>query len=79
MYVQLDRLEDGRWTVLLPYPEGGHTFEVPARTLPEGASPGDVFGMSFAKDEAETGKARQTNRALMDELLGREKNGRDDR
>lgn len=74
MYVQLDRFEDGRWAVLVPYPEGGKTFDVPSRTLPEGASPGDVFRMDFELDAVRTERASSGSESLMDELLGRSHN-----
>lgn len=72
MRVQIDRFEDGGWTVVSIYPEGKKTFDVPRGTLPEDASPGDVFDVRFERNEEETEKNSAENRKLMDELLGRD-------
>ncbi|BBL79143.1 hypothetical protein RxyAA322_09970 [Rubrobacter xylanophilus] len=70
MRVQLDRFEDG-WAVLLLYPEGRRSFSVPREILPEGAAPGEVFGVRFERDAAETARCAAQNRRLLEELLGR--------
>src|SRR5215208_7353072 len=40
MRVQIDRFEDNGWAVLLPYPEGRKSFDVPRELLPEEVSAG---------------------------------------
>ncbi len=70
MRVQLDRFEDGEWAVLLLYPDGGRSFDVPRELLPVGASAGDVFEVGFERDGAETERLAAENRRLMDGLLG---------
>jgi hypothetical protein len=70
MRVQIDRFEDDGWVVLLLYREGKRSFDVPRELLPEGASPGDVFEVSFERDRVETERIARENRRLMDELLG---------
>jgi len=72
MRVQLDRFEDNGMAVLIPYPEGRQTFDVPRDFLPEWAAPGDVFDVRFEKDAEETDRMLNENRRLMDELLGRD-------
>ena len=72
MRVQVDRFEDNGMVVLLPYPEGRRSFDVPRELLPREAKPGDIFEMSFAYDRRETGRMADENRRLMDELLGRD-------
>src|SRR5215218_8259168 len=54
MRVQIDRFEDNGWAVLLLYPDGKRSFDVPRELLPAGASPGDVFEVRFEHDRAET-------------------------
>jgi hypothetical protein len=71
MRVQLDRYEDNEMAVLLVYPEGRLSFDVPRAMLPDEASPGDVFDVRFEKDEGETDRMLRENRRLLDELLGR--------
>lgn len=71
MKVQLDRFEDKGFAVLLPYPDGKRTFDVPREALPADAAPGDVFTVSFDHDPEESGRLGRENRRLMDELLGR--------
>ena len=72
MRVQIDRFEDNGWAVLLLYPDGKRSFDVPRELLPAGASPGDVFEVRFEHDRAETERLAEENRRLMDELLGEE-------
>ena len=72
MRVQIDRFEDNEWAVLLVYPDGRRSFDVPRELLPTGASAGDVFEVRFDHDRAETRRPAQENRQLMDELLGDE-------
>lgn len=72
MRVQLDRFEDNGMAVLLLYPEGRQSFDVPRELLPENARAGDVFVASFACDREETERMAAENKRLLDELLGRE-------
>ncbi|HZY65255.1 MAG TPA: DUF3006 domain-containing protein [Rubrobacteraceae bacterium] len=72
MRVQLDRFEDNGWAVLLPYPAGDKTFDVPREALPADAAPGDVFAVRFEPDLNETRRLADENRRLMDELLERD-------
>ena len=71
MRVQVDRFEDNGMAVLLIYPEGRRSFDVPRELLPREARPGDVFEVRFARDVGETERMAKENRRLMDELLGR--------
>lgn len=71
MRVQIDRFEDNGWAVLLAYPAGRRSFEVPREMLPEGAASGDVFDVRLYRDRAETERLAEENRRLMDDLLGR--------
>lgn len=72
MRVQIDRFEDNGMAVLLPYPEGQRSFDVPRELLPQEAKPGDVFEVSFVRDRRETERMADDNKRLMDELLGRD-------
>lgn len=72
MRVQLDRFEDNGWAVLLPYPTGDRTFDVPREMLPAGSAPGDVFTVRFEPDRDEAARLADENRRLMDELLRRD-------
>lgn len=72
MRVQIDRFEDNGWAVLLTYPGGTKSFDVPRELLPSGASPGDVLNMRFEHDPGETRRIAGENERLMDELLGRD-------
>ncbi len=58
--------------VLMLYPEGRRSFDVPRELLPEGSRAGDVFEVSFAHDPQETGRMAAENKSLLDELLGRD-------
>ena len=71
MQVQLDRFEDEGYAVLLVYPEGKRSFDVPRQALPQDAVPGDVFTIHFEHDREESSRMKRENRRLMDELLGR--------
>ena len=71
MRVQIDRFEDNDLAVILPYPDGERTFDVPRELLPDGASPGDVFEVRFELIVEETERLAEENRRLLDELLGR--------
>ncbi len=73
MRVQIDRFEDNGWAVLLPYPDGGRSFDVPRELLPEAAAAGDVFEVRFEHDRAETERIAAENRRLLGELLGDER------
>lgn len=57
--------------VLLLFPEGRRSFDVPRELLPSEASPGDVFEVRFSHDVGETERMAEDNRRLMDELMGR--------
>jgi hypothetical protein len=70
--VQVDRFEDNGMAVLLLYPEGWRSFDVPRELLPREAMPGDVFEVSFVYDRRETERMANENKRLMDELLGRD-------
>ena len=72
MRVQVDRFEDKGMAVLLLYPEGRRSFDVPRELLPQEAKPGDVFEINFVHDRQETERMAAENKRLMDELLGRD-------
>ena len=72
MRVQLDRFEDRGIAVLLLYPDGRESFDVPRELLPENARAGDVFEVSFARDRRETERMAAENKSLLDELLRRD-------
>ena len=67
MRVQLDRLEDNGMAVLLLFPHGRESFDVP----PEDARVGEVFEVSSVCDP-ETDRMAAENKRLLDELLGRD-------
>jgi hypothetical protein len=73
MRMQMHRFEDNGWAVLLPYPEGGRSFDVPRKMLPEPAAAGDVFEIRFERDPEETERIAAENRRLLGELLGDER------
>ena len=72
MRVQVDRFEDNGMAVLLLYPGGRRSFDVPRELLPQEARPGDVFEASFVHDRRETERITDENKRLLDELLGRD-------
>ncbi len=72
MRVQLDKFEDNEMVVLLLYPGGRRSFDVPRELLPEGARAGDVFEVSFSRDREETDRLAAENKSLLDDLLGRD-------
>ena len=72
MQVQLDSFEDNGMAVLLVYPDGRRSFDVPRELLPEGCSVGDVFEVRFVRDEDGTERTAAENRRLMGEMLGYE-------
>ncbi len=72
MRVQIDKVKDNGMAVLLPYPEGRQSFDVPREMLPEGARAGDGFEASFAHDREETRRMAAENRRLGNKLLGRD-------
>ncbi len=72
MRVQVDRFEDGGMAVLLLYPEGRQSFDVPRELLPREARPGDVFEVGFVHDRRASEHIANENRRLMNELLGRD-------
>lgn len=69
--MQLDRLEDNGMAVLLLYPKGRQSCDVPREVLPEDARAGDVFEASFAHDREETGRLAPESKRLLGDLLGR--------
>ena len=71
MRVQLDRLEDNSMAVLLLFPHGRESFDVPRKLLPEDAWVGEVFEVSFA-DDRETERMATEKERLLDELLRRD-------
>jgi hypothetical protein len=70
MRVQLDRFEDNGMVVLLLYPHGKESFDVPRELLPEDARAGDVFEVGVARDWRETERMAAENESLLNELLG---------
>ncbi len=58
--------------VLMLYPEGRRSFDVPRELLPESSRSGDVFEVSFTHDRQETGRMAAENKSLLDELLRRD-------
>jgi hypothetical protein len=70
MRVQLDRFEDNDMAVLLLYPHGRESFDVPRELLPGVARAGDVFEVSFTRDWRETEWMATENENLLDEPLG---------
>lgn len=61
--------------VLLIYPDGKESFDVPRELLPREARAGDVFEVRFTHDVGETERMAEENRRLLDELLGRRDEG----
>ncbi len=72
MRVQLDRFEDNGMAVLLLYPHGRESFDVPRELLRGNARTRDVLEVSFARDWRETERMAAENEKLLDELLGRD-------
>jgi hypothetical protein len=72
MRVQLDTFEDNGMAVLLLYPYGKESFDVPRELLPEDARAGDVFEVGVARDWRGTGQMAAENESLLNELLGRD-------
>jgi hypothetical protein len=72
MLVQIDKFENSGSAVLLLYPDGKRSFDVPRELLLTEASPGDVFEVRVEYDAAETQRLAEENRRLLDELLGRD-------
>ena len=70
MQVQVDSFEDDGTAVLLVYPHGRRTFDVPQELLREGCGAGDVLEVRFVRDEGETERSAAENRRLMGEMLG---------
>lgn len=67
--MQLDRFEDNGRAVLLLYPDGRRSLDVPRELLPDGSAPGDAFTLSFERDREETDRLKRENSRLLDELL----------
>ena len=72
MRVQLNRFEDNGMAVLLLYPHGRESFDVPRELLPGNARARDVLEVSFARDWREAERMAAENEKLLDELLGRD-------
>ena len=70
MRLQIDRFEDRGWVVVLPYPDGRKSFDVPREFFPEEASVGDVFEVRVDFDARETERLAEENRRLLDGLTG---------
>ena len=70
MRLQIDRFEDRGWVVVLPYPDGRKSFDVPREFFPEEASVGDVFDVRVELHPDETERLAEENRRLLDELAG---------
>lgn len=58
--------------VLLLFPEGQCSFDVPRELLPQGTREGDVLEVSFAHDREETERLAAENKSLLADLLGRD-------
>ena len=70
----MDKFEDDGMAVLLLYPKGWRSFDVPRELLPREAQRGNVFEVSFALDRRrESERMAAEIRRLMNELL--ESNG----
>lgn len=68
--MQIDRFESGGWAVVLPFPDGRRSFDVPVEFFPEGASAGDVFEVRLERDLEETRRLAEENRRLLGGLKG---------
>ena len=69
---QVDNFQDNGMAVLLLYPEGRRSFDVPREILPREVRPGDGFEVSFVHDQQETERMEAENKRLLDELLERD-------
>jgi Protein of unknown function (DUF3006) len=58
--------------VLLLYPHGRESFDMPRELLPEDARAGEDFEVSFTCDRRETERMGAENERLLDELLERD-------
>ena len=56
--------------VVLPYPDGRKSFDVPRAFFPGEASVGDVFYVRAERDGEETARLAEENRRLLDGLTG---------
>ncbi len=72
MCAPVNRFEDNGMAVLLPYPDGRRSFDVPRKLLPENTQPGDVFEVGFSHDPEATERTVEENKGAWDELLGRD-------
>jgi DUF3006 family protein len=72
MRVQVNRFEDNGMAVLLLYPDGRRSFDVPREVLAENTQPGDVFEVGFSHNREETERMAEENKRLWDERLGRD-------
>jgi len=69
---QVDNFQDNGMAVLLLYPEGRRSFDMPREILPREVRPGDGFEVSFVHDQQETERMEAENKRLLDELLKRD-------
>jgi hypothetical protein len=58
--------------VLMLYPEGQRSFDVPRELQPQGTREGDVFKVSFAIDRELTERLTAESKSLLNDLLGRD-------
>ena len=70
--MQLNRFEDNGIAVLLLYPEGRQSFDMPRELLPEDARAGNALEVRFARDREETKRTAAEPKRLLDDLLERE-------
>jgi hypothetical protein len=72
MRVQLDRFEANGMAVLLLYPHGRESFDVPRELLPGNARTRDLLELCFARGWREPDRMAAENEKLLDEFLGRD-------
>lgn len=58
--------------VLMLYPEGQRSFDVPRELLPQGTREGVVFKVSFVHDREVTERLAAENKSLLNDLLRRD-------
>ena len=68
--MQVNRFENNAMAVLLLYPDGKRSFDVPRELLAENTKSSDVFEVGFSHDREETERIAEENKRLWDELLG---------
>jgi hypothetical protein len=72
MRVRVDNFRDNERAVLLLYPEGRRSVDVPREILAREARPGDVFEVRFVHDLKETERMAAENKRLLNELVERD-------